>query len=195
MDVSMPIRAIIPTLDGPVLSVLAGVSAPLPLTEVAKGAGVGSLSGVRLALRRLVRQGVVLEPPGGYVLNRDHVAAPGIELLAGMRATFIRRVGELVDTWDPAPLLLGAFGSFARRDGGPDSDIDLLVITKAKDATEQAGDLAEHVRAWTGNQCHVVTLRPADIARLRRVDEPILADWRRDLEPIRGSVALLGSAR
>jgi len=191
MDVGSPVRAVIPTLDGSVLQALSGTTAPLSLSDVGELADAGSLSGLRLALLRMVDQGVVLAVPGGYILNREHLAAPAVLLLTGMRSEFMRRIGELSDSWSTAPLLLGVFGSFARRDGDATSDIDLLLVTTAEDADEQAGELAERVHAWTGNQCHVMTLTPADIRRMRRNKERILAEWDRDLETVRGGLAEL----
>ncbi|MGH9185278.1 MAG: hypothetical protein ACRD0U_05630, partial [Acidimicrobiales bacterium] len=84
MNVSNPIWSVIPSLDGAVLSALAGTAAPLNLSAVHKLAGRGSLSGVRRVLIRLVGTGIVLDVPGGYVLNRDHVAATAIESLANL---------------------------------------------------------------------------------------------------------------
>ncbi len=81
-------------------------------------------------------------PAGGYLLNRDHLAAPAVLVLAGMRSELLRRIGEFTDQWEVAPLLLGTFGSFARRDGDADSDIDFLLVAKAKNSDEQAGNLA-----------------------------------------------------
>ena len=139
MDVSRPERAFLPSMEGPVLMVLAGTTLPLGMSELHRMVSKGSLGGVRHALERLVEQGVVHRVPGGYSLNREHLASPAVVLLAGMRPELLGRIGEISDAWDTTPLLLGVFGSFARRDGDSESDIDLLLVTKAKDADEQAG--------------------------------------------------------
>lgn len=191
MDVSNPVSSVIPTLDGAVLVVLAGSTAARSLADVHQQVPGASKSGVRLSLLRLVEQGVVLQAPGGYILNREHLAAPAVALLAEMRSELLRRIGELVDGWEAGPLLVAAFGSFARRDGDSESDIDLLLVSKAKSADEQAGELSGRVRAWTGNECHVLALAPADISRMRRNKESILGEWDRDLEPIRGDSHVL----
>jgi hypothetical protein len=44
--VAKPITAVVPTLDGPVLTVLAGTTSPC-LSEIARLSGRGSISGVR----------------------------------------------------------------------------------------------------------------------------------------------------
>ena len=193
MDVSNPVSSVIPSLHGAVLVVLAGSTAPRSLADVHLQVPGASKSGVRLALLRLVEDGVVLHAPGGYMLNREHLAAPAVVLLAQMRSELLHRIGTMVDEWEAEPLLVAAFGSFARRDGDAESDIDLLLVTRAKNADEQAGELSERVRAWTGNECHVMALTPADIRRMRRSKESILMEWDRDLEPIRGTCDVLKS--
>lgn len=78
----MPITTVVPSLDGPVLVALAATTTPMGLATVHARAGRGSKSGVRAVLLRMVGEGLVLEVPGGYVLNRDHLATPAVELLA-----------------------------------------------------------------------------------------------------------------
>lgn len=129
MDVGYPVHAVIPSLEGPTLMVLAGTTAPLSLSTISRLAGAGSISGVRKALLRLVRQGVVLEAPGGYLLNREHLAAAAVIQLARLRTDFNQRIAAWAQTLPEAPILLGLFGSYARKDGDEDSDIDILFVS------------------------------------------------------------------
>ncbi|MGF1664133.1 MAG: nucleotidyltransferase domain-containing protein [Kineosporiaceae bacterium] len=194
MDLTSPIRDVVPSLDGPVLQALAGTTAPLPLTRVHRLAGAGSLSGVRKVLLRLVATGLAEEVPGGYLLNRDHVAAPAVEHLAGLRREVLRRLRDYARGLRPAPLLVGVFGSFARSDGDVTSDIDVLVVTRPAadgDRDDIAPDLSTTVQRWTGNECHVVTVTPDDIDRMRRAAEPILTAWNEDLVVILGDRSVL----
>jgi DNA-binding transcriptional ArsR family regulator len=132
MDLSDPTRAVTSTLDGPVLAVLARSGRPLTVGEVAADAVRGSEIGVRRSLARLTEQGIVIAMQMGrnqvHELNREHLAAPIAEALAGLRAELWSRLRSLVAGWDPAPLYACAFGSAARGDGGPDSDIDVFVV-------------------------------------------------------------------
>lgn len=194
VDVASPISSVIPSLDGAVLGALAGTTAPLNLTAVHRLTGRGSLSGVRRVLVRLVGAGIVHEVPGGYVLNREHVAAGAIEELANLWAEVFERIRTSVGDWGATPEIVAIFGSAARRDGDEASDIDLLVVSDAEETAEQAADLAEQVASWTGNPARVLTLSRSDLRRMRRAKEPILREWERDLVVIVGERQALKAA-
>lgn len=192
MDVSMPIMTVVPSLDGPVLAALAATTEPMGLGTVHNRAGRGSKSGVRSVLLRMVDDGLVIDVPGGYLLNRDHLAAPAVELLASLHGELTNRIRSVVEEWNIAPTLVGLFGSAARRDGDANSDIDVLVVSDDPDLDESVDALAEQIRRWTGNRAQVIGRSPNEIARLRRAKEPILAEWTRDLVVIAGEPSSLG---
>jgi predicted nucleotidyltransferase len=190
MDVAAPIRSVVPSLDGPVLAVLASTTAPLALADVHRRAG-GSKSGIRQVLRRLVGEGIVHDVPGGYLLNRDHVAAAAVELLANLHGELVDRIRSEVERWPEAVDLVGLFGSAARRDGDSTSDIDVLVVSKADHLADLVDHLTERIQAWTGNPAQVLGLTPAHLRRLRRAKEPITAAWDRELVVICGDRRIL----
>lgn len=132
VDLSDPTRALTPTLDGPVLAVLAASGRPLTVGQIAAQAARGSEIGIRRSVARLVEQGIVSAVQMGrnqvHELNREHIAAPGAELLGGLRLELWRRLREVLDAWDPKAAYGCVFGSAARGDGGPDSDIDMLLV-------------------------------------------------------------------
>lgn len=152
----------------------------------------GSKSGVRSVLLRMIDEGLVLEVPGGYVLNRDHLAAPAVQLLATLHGELTNRIRGAVEAWPTHPTLVGLFGSAARRDGDASSDIDVLVVSEDPDLDDRVDELAEQIRRWTGNRAQVIGRTPTDVARLRRAKEPILAEWTRDLVAIVGDHTTLG---
>lgn len=195
MDVSMPITTVVPSLDGPVLAALVRTTVPLSLAAVHEGAGRGSKSGVRSVLLRLVDEGVVLAVPGGYVLNREHVAAPAIELLATLHGELVDRLRSTVEEWPVAPSLVGLFGSAARRDGDAASDIDVLVVSDDPDLPDRIDELSDLIRRWTGNGAHVIGRSTSEVRRLRRAGEPILAEWTRDLLVITGDRSVVDIRR
>lgn len=143
-------------------------------------------------LLRLVDEDLVLEVPGGYVLNRDHIAVPAVELLATLHGELTRRIRAAVGEWPRRPMLVGIFDSAARRDGDAGSDIDVLVVSDDPDLDDRVDKLAEQIRRWTGNRAQVIGRTPREIARLRRAKEPILSEWARDLVVIAGGRTALG---
>lgn len=128
------------------------------------------------------------------MLNREHVAAPAIEALARLWSEVFERIRREVDGWEVVPLLVGLYGSAARRDGDTGSDIDLLLVADADDAADRASDLASRIERWTGNSTHVVTIGATDLRRMRRVREPILGEWQRDLVVVVGGREALKAA-
>ena len=188
MDLRRPITAAIPSLDGPVLEVLAGTTRPLTGREIWQLAGQGSDNGVRAVLARLVRHGLVhaeaRRSATYYVANRDHLAWPAVELLARLRVQMIARISESIAAWPIQPLHSSLFGSAARGDGDIESDIDMLVVRPPGSGDEawarQTEELANDVWSWTGNHCQVFDLDEARLAEHVAADDPIVSAWRGD---------------
>jgi predicted nucleotidyltransferase len=185
MDVARPYTVIAPTLDPGVLSVLAGTNRQLTGREIARLLGRPSHSGVIAALDRLVVQGLVEREEAGrsflFTLNREHLAAPAAELLAGLREDLLRRIRNAVDAWAVEPDHLSLFGSAARGDGGTDSDIDLFVVRP--EAVQRENDvwraqldvLAVQIERWTGNPVRIAEMGRSEAAQLRK-DRPAIVD-------------------
>ncbi|HUB73695.1 MAG TPA: nucleotidyltransferase domain-containing protein [Solirubrobacteraceae bacterium] len=206
MDVSRPYTAVCPTLDGEVLRVLARTTRVLTGREVAALAGRRSHSGVLAVLHRLTEHGLVdrveLNRAYLFTLNREHLAAPAVEMLMQMRTALLHRIGEAVGSWETAPVHVSMFGSAARGDGDTGSDVDLLVVRPGdvlEDDSEwatQLADLRDRIRRWTGNHVQIVELGEDDVERLREDERPILAALRADAIVLYGSsiATLLRSA-
>ncbi len=190
MDTARPYKAICPTLDGEVLNVLAGTDRPLTGREVARLTGRESHRGVLTVLNRLSGQGVVDRQIAGrallYTLNREHVATPAVELLAGIRSELIARIVTAIDSWTIAPVHLSLFGSFARGEGDSNSDIDVFVVRPKSvpedDAVwnEQIDELLKAVWRWTGNSAGMNEIGERDLAGLRVDEPPIVGNLRND---------------
>lgn len=190
MDVSHPIRAVVPSLDGPVLEVLARVMRSMTGREINRLAGVGSPSGTQKVLARLVEQGVVRmeEHRSGifYIGNREHLAWPAVEILVQIRRTFLSRLEFELKQWDPAPVHASLFGSMARGDGDSGSDIDILLIRPDGIDEDESpwADLVDHLRwqveAWTGNHCHAFQIDMDRLAEHVSVGDPLVDNLLRD---------------
>ena len=205
MHAGLPLRSIIPTIDAPVLAVLAGTTRPLSGRRVAVLAGA-SHPAVRAVLARLTNAGIVNATPQGpsvlYVANRDHLAWPAIESLTRLRSAALDLMRDRIGAWQIAPRVALLFGSFARADGDDSSDIDLLLVPPNMPSSAQARhgwqqqwehqvlDLQERVRRATGNHLQVLD---EDLGKLRlrmRAADPILDSWRAEGRTLAGSATL-----
>ena len=180
MDLTDPTRAMTPTLDGPVLAVLARAGKPLTAGEVAAQTPRGSEIGVRKCLARLVEQGIVHATQMGrnrvHELNREHLAAPVAGLLADLRPELWNRFRKTLGTWNPKPVYGCVFGSAARGDGDAGSDIDLLLVHAPlpgeKEPSRRPGGLDAAAAEFT----------PAQLTDRQ------LARWQRQVDQLRGLV-------
>jgi predicted nucleotidyltransferase len=202
-----PLSTITPGLESAALTVLVGAETALSATQIQRIAGRGSRYGLVLALERLVKQGIVTAIPASrgnlYQLNRDHVLAPVVKAGVRARADADRRLAETVDNLAPQPLSAALYGSVARGEATPDSDIDLLVIAAdgldpdAETWTGQIDNIERCVRSWTGNPLQAVTVTRAQLALMAANKAGIMDEWERDVRTITGQDArsLIRAAR
>jgi predicted nucleotidyltransferase len=199
MDLTRPYSVVSSTLDPGVLVLLAGTNRPLTGREIARLLGRPSHSGVIAALDRLVVQGLVEREEAGraflFTLNRDHLAAPAVELLADLRSELLRRIREAIGGWTVQPAHLSLFGSAARGEGDTESDIDLFVVRgkaiERQDTLwrEQLDLLARRIEGWTGNPARIVEVEQAELDLLRKERPPIVDELRGDAITLAGPEA------
>lgn len=184
MDLTLPLRSLIPSLDSDVLAVLSRTESALGATRIARLADRGSRQGVSRVLDRLVEHGLVLAHPTNaghvYQLNRRHVLVPALTsaLEAGERVRGL--LTEQVRGLRPRPAHASVFGSFARGEGSPGSDIDLLIVVPAdQDPHEdtwvaQVRAAQEQVLVATGNRLEPLVLTLEGLANAVAAGEPIV---------------------
>jgi predicted nucleotidyltransferase len=190
MHVAHPHVAVAPTVDGDVLVALWPTSLPLTGRQVAARVPHRSQKAVSVALDRLVTQGIVHRQEAGraylHTPNYEHLAAPAVAALVGLRAALIDRLRIRLRAWSPQPHHASLFGSTARGDGDAGSDIDLLIVrpdaVDDEDAAwrRQVDELTEAVLAWTGNPAGIVELSLAELVAQRNDPPEILTDLQRD---------------
>jgi hypothetical protein len=199
MDFRRPLQVVTPTLDGDVLSVLARGDVEMTGRELQRVIGRGSHQGIRNAADRLAGQGIVARRSAGsanlYQLNRDHIAASWIEGLASLPSQVFNRLREAIEGWERAPVLVVVFGSVARREAAPESDLDLLVIRPADCEPdeplwqEQISTLQTHAGALTGNDARILEFGAQELTD----GEPrqVLTDAARDGIELYGTLRML----
>lgn len=183
VDLTDPTRAVTPTLDGPVLAVLAQAGKPLTVGEVAAQMPRGSEIGVRRSMSRLVEQGIVRATEMGrnrvHELNREHLAAPAAELLSGLRLELWDRFRKTLGAWNPKPVYGCVFGSAARGDGDAQSDIDLLLVHPPLRGETDPRRRSGGLDAVAGFAAEFMTVQ---------LTERQLAKWGRQVDQLRGLV-------
>lgn len=197
IDLSKPYEGLFPTVDSAVLTVLSRSERPTSGREIARRAG-RSHTGAQRVLDRLVEQGLVLQQSGGgallYTLNRSHLAADSVRQLANLRTVLIDTLRSAIQGWRLEPVHASLFGSAARGDGGPDSDVDIFIV-RPRHLPETDGDWMNQVDAlngavprWTGNRSGLIEVGQQDVDRLR-VERPKIVN-----ELLASAVHLAGRA-
>ncbi|UYM06325.1 hypothetical protein [Solicola gregarius] len=181
---SEPLRAVTPTLDGPVLRVLAGAEDEMTRRQITRLVGDASEAGVRKVLRRLAEQGIVLERRIGsqytYTANREHLMWPAIEVAATAATRLDDRIRGRVADWTFPALSVELVGSAATDTTSVESDIELLVYREHLTVTEhdtwkdQVAALRVDVERWTGNPCEILDVDPVDLVEMATDPDSVL---------------------
>jgi len=175
MDLSHPINALSPGLTGAVLEVLCRTTRPLSGRAVQRLLPrSASQAGVQKTLDRLAAEGLVTQTAAGRsilnLLNRDHALASAVNEVVAVGDDIPARIAEIVETHAKGVSMALLFGSVARGEAGPGSDIDLLLIWPA--GTEEsvlwaaAAEVAVGVTRLTGNPCTPLVYTDEDYAAL-----------------------------
>jgi predicted nucleotidyltransferase len=195
VDVSNPLRSVAPTVDGDVLAVLARSHLALTGARVQQMAG-RSYAQVREVLQRLVAHGIVdVERHGNaysYMLNREHVLAAPIQAMIAADDDVETRMRATLELWELPPAAVAVFGSFARRDGDSESDIDLLLV-RPDDVDEsnetwatQRYELVRRIERVSGNVVQLVELSHAELHDAVMRGDQLIAALRDDGREIVG---------
>jgi len=189
VDFVRPIEAIVPGAQGRVLAVLAETTAELNLRTIAQLAGISQAQASRL-LPDLVALGVVerreVPPASLFRLVPEHVASQALLALARSTDTVLDEMGRLAGALPQPPVSVIVFGSFARREAGADSDIDVVIVRPAQvdeddDAWSASLEAWRHgVRRLTGNPVEVLEVSADEAATKLAGRSQVWADVRRD---------------
>lgn len=163
MLIQQPLRVVTPTMDGPVLTILALAQESFTAAQLSRMLPYSD-EGIRKVLRRLDEQGIVDSERHGhattYRLNRDHLAAEPIVALAKLKSTLIERIERDLAAWDHPAMYAAVFGSAGRGSMKSSSDIDLLLIRRDGDEDpvwlSQVAHLVDSITRWTGNDTRVL---------------------------------------
>jgi hypothetical protein len=189
VDFVRPIEAVVPGAQGRILAVLAETTAELNLRTIARLAGVSNAQASR-ALPKLVELGLVerrdVPPSSLFRFVTEHVASRALLDLAHTSEAVLDEIGRLAGAFPLPPLGVIVFGSLARREARPDSDIDVLVVRPdgiAEDDDRWATALElwrAQVRRVTGNPVEVLEVSADEAVSAVAGRSPLWQDIRRD---------------
>jgi predicted nucleotidyltransferase len=195
MDYWNPVEAVIPGVQGRVLTVLARTEAELTMRAVAELAGV-SANQTTVVLNRLVRLGLVERRDVGAAalvrLVRENEAARSVLALVDLRRGVLARLTGEARKIRPVPTCLAVFGSFARDEAHENSDFDVLAVpppTAQADGgqwTAALGQWSDRAARIAGNPVNLLEVTVEELPRLIRRER---APWRTIVEE---AVVLIG---
>lgn len=201
MDLSDPISAVIPSIDGRVLLSLARSGLPMTGHQVARLAGV-SPEGARKVLLRLRDHGLVTTMRAGsavmYAANRRHLMWPGIQQLVSdadravgsVKAIIGGTIDEVIGERGSSRVTAALYGSVARGESRADSDVDVLLVFPDEESAEVTDALVvaviDTVQEATGNVCNVYAATRTEFDALVVRDDPMIASWAADAHVFRG---------
>jgi hypothetical protein len=189
VDFVRPLEAIVPGVQGRVLSVLAETTADLNMRTIARLADA-SLAQASRVLARLVELGVVerrdVPPSSLFRLVRQHVAAGPLLALARGRDALMSEMGRLASGLPVVPMSAIVFGSFARGEAETESDIDTVLVRPAG-VEESDESWSESVEQWrtslrraSGNLVEVLEVGSDEVVALLTSRRQVWRDIRSD---------------
>jgi predicted nucleotidyltransferase len=192
VDLESPLRTIASPLEAEVLRVLAGADTEFTAPQIQRIALSGSPFGVRKALARLAEAGLVSANRVGttqtWRANRRHLLWPAVEIAVDARVRLLDEIRKRVQHSEGLDAYL--YGSLARRQSAPDSDIDVLLVFPDSYSPEQiadiAGDLSDNIAAWTGNAAQMFSVTRSELRQLVHEGGSIVRSFDSDAIPIVG---------
>lgn len=175
-----PFGGIVPGARGAVLATLLRTGAPLTGRQIhGLVSDDHSLWSVQEALKVLVNLGVVesqtIGRAGVHTINEKHISVGPLRELLDPIAALREAVRAVTGSTASAVIL---FGSIARGEAQPHSDVDLAVI--AGRGWDKRVELEDSVRSRLGNDCNVLVFTGAEFDRLAAAGEPVVSDILRD---------------
>lgn len=201
MNFAQPLTDVVPGVQGRVLTVLVRSGLPLTGKRVAEMAGA-SIEQTRQVLLRLVDAGLVDSRRAGqavlYGANASHVLWPAVQQLVNaadqavwsVKQRISQAIEDVLQPEDSTRVTAAVFGSVARGDSRPDSDVDVLLITPdhLDDAQVEALVVTtiRTVEASTGNDCNVYQTSRARFDELVQQQDPMVPSWTADATVFHG---------
>lgn len=197
MNVGDPSDLALGQVPARILAALAGTSSAMTIRQLAKVSQV-SFASTQHWVNHWATRGVIDQRTAGRAilcsLNREHFTTASLLTLAEPRKAMMDRIAAEVAGWSAPVLNVTAFGSFARADGSPESDIDLLVIHNAQEIgalVDQLITSAARLERALGNSIQWIQYRDTQWRQMTEQEDPLVAEVHRDAIHIFGEYLTL----
>lgn len=175
-----------------VLRALVADAAPQPVSELARLSGL-SRKGTLLVLETLIRQRLVLAYGANrarvYVLNNSHPFASAMAALFREEAQrwerLLAAVREVLDRHGTDVQAAWLYGSVARGEDTPESDLDIALVVASMDVTDRVRDDLMPIEDEHHVHISLTGLTPEELAALPE-DDPWWAGVVRDVRVLVG---------
>ena len=195
MDLSHPEYVILGENRARILHRLAVLSEPASGRRIHDLSGVHTLRSTQRILDELVALGLVqvqrIGPANAYRLNRGHLLWDPIEHILALRATTTSAIEQTIRRATGDAIATAAiYGSVARGEAGPQSDVDVLLLWKEHIPTDRRDAILDaldtELRQVTGNPAQVLAITHAELARLVAHNDPLIQSLRTDGRTVTG---------
>lgn len=189
VDISNPGADLLGDTESRVLLALARRIDPISGRQVAKLIGHENHMSARRALDRLERIGLVtateLSNSRLYELNREHLYWEAVLNLLQAPARLDELIEKEVVEHFPARTVSALFGSVARGDAVPDSDIDILIVIDGPlehldGIDDLRRELVAKIEKATGNVVQVLIKARDEIDAMVADGDPLALNWQKD---------------
>jgi predicted nucleotidyltransferase len=188
VDFLHPVEAVIPGAQGKLLAVFVETTAGLSVRTAARLSGV-SLAHTSRVLPELATLGILdrteVPPSTVYRLVEENAASRAIQSLARSRDHVLSELGKLAKLMVVPPVSIIVFGSLARGEAGPESDVDVVIVQR--NCVEAISEWSEGLDEWrrmarrlTGNEVEIIEVDELDVSSQLRSRRPVWQAIRRD---------------
>jgi predicted nucleotidyltransferase len=180
MDLESPLRTLASPVEAEALRVLAGADTEFTAPQVQRLAESASPFGIRKALQRLADSGLVIADRYGNTQT--------IEAAVDARSRLLDKIEGLVRQEEGVDAYL--YGSIARRESSPDSDVDVLLVFPDSYDNEEIIDIAYglsiSIEGWTGNHGHINNVTRSGLADMVRRRDSLVESLQSEAIPLIG---------
>lgn len=194
MDYVQPVEALIPGVQGKILAACLRADEPLTMRALARLAGA-SPNQAKTVIDHLDALGLVHRQSAGRALLvslvTDSPVVDALRLVTDLRTHTLARWRTRAEHLSPPPRTVAVYGSWARGEAGPGSDVDVLVVLPTDLSADQEDGYREQVADWCAYASRVAGLPVSPIVlsgvEAEQVKGDMWTELRRDAVVIAGA--------